>query len=261
MDNLITIQNYLSNIGLEGEATRLYIELVKTGPSSALQLARNTKISRTQTYRYLEELQNKGLASAEQLSYGTLFRALPLENIESVIAQREAETATLRGDLGTMTEVLRHIAGSNGPTATVHHHYGLAGLKQVNWNLTKAEKEFKVFEAASLSQHLDPAFARRCRERFIERGIKSYDLTNKTEVPAAEIEPFNPAKALYRHIDPNVLTINFEMYIYNDVVTLLDYTKDQQHALEIHHPTLNAMMNQLYDSMWNLGQPIEITQG
>jgi hypothetical protein len=45
------------------------------------------------------------------------------------------------------------------------------------------------------------------------------------------------------------LAINFEVYIYNDVV-----------ALEIHHPTLHQMMRQFYEAMWQRGQPLEITQ-
>jgi hypothetical protein len=29
-------------------------------------------------------------------------------------------------------------------------------------------------------------------------------------------------------------------------------------AIEIHHPSLHAMMRQLFDAMWNLGTPLVI---
>lgn len=258
MENLKIIQKYLEKLGIESETTRCYVELVKLGPSSALQLARTTKVSRTQTYRHIEDLQQKGLVSAEQLSYGTLFRALPFENIEGLIANREAETAAIKRNLSGMTHTLLALAGTAGPQSTTQHYYGLGGLKQVNWNLTKADKEFKVFEAAHLSQHLDKAFARRCRERYIERKLTSYDLTNAIRVTAKEIEPCIPSLSLFRHIDPKVLQINFEIYMYNDVVTLVDYTPEQLQATEIHHPTLKAMMEQLYDAMWGIATPLKI---
>ena len=257
-DDFKVVQKYLQVLGVEPETTALYLELTKLGPASALQLAKNTKISRTQVYRHLEELQNKGLVSTEQLSYGTLFRTLPIDNIEALIAQREAETAAIKRNLGSMTELMQQLAGASGPKATVQHYYGLAGLKQVNWNLTKAEKEFRVFEAAHLSQHLDKAFARRCRERYIERELTSYDLTNATSVTGAELEPFEPSRSFVRSIDPEVLTINFEAYMYNDVVTLLDYSKEQQLALEIHHPALKSMMQQLFDATWAQATPLVI---
>lgn len=260
MQQLAVIKTYLEKLGIEPEATDAYLELVRQGHTSALQLSKATHISRTQIYRHLETLQQHGLASAEQLSYGTLYRALPLDNLEGLLANREAEVAAVRRNLGPMTEVIKALAGGSGPSATVRHYYGLGGLKQVNWNLTKADKEFRVFEAAHLSTHLDLAFAKRHREQTMKRGLTSYDLTNATSVQAKEIQPFDPDKVFLRHIDPSVLTINFEVYIYNNIVTLLDYTKDHEMAIEIEHPTMKAMMQQLFDAMWSMGTVLEIEQ-
>lgn len=237
----------------------VYINLCRLGPSSVLQVSKPSGLSRTQTYRRLEELQTVGLVSAEKLSYGTFFRALPIDNIEGLLANREAETAAIRRNLGSMGEVLKALAGTSGPKATIQHYYGLGGLKQVNWNLSKADDKFQVFEAAHLSQHLDQAFARRCRDRYIERNLKTYDLTNATSVKANDIEPFDSKNAHYRYISPDVLTISFEMYIYNDVVTLVDYATEKGHAIEIHHSSLNQMMRQLFETMWNMGTDLKIT--
>ncbi|HSW66582.1 MAG TPA: helix-turn-helix domain-containing protein [Bacillota bacterium] len=258
MDRTATISKYLGKLGVEPEAVTLYIALTKHGHSSALQLSKATGIGRTHVYRLLEALQQCGLTSAEQLSYGTLYRALPLENIEGLLANREAETAAIRRNLGAMTAALQAIAGGSGPKATVQHYYGQAGLKQVNWNLTKADKEYRCFEAAHLSAHLDKAFARRHRERCLERELTSYDLTNATTVHAKELEPFEPKRTFLCHIDPEVLTINFEVLLYNDVVTLLDYTEQNAMAIEIHHPSLKAMMQQLFDAMWAQATPLNI---
>lgn len=252
------VKKYLGKLGIEDEASTLYVELVTRGHSSALQLAKATGISRTQVYRFLESLQQNGLVSGEQLSYGTLYRALPLENIEGLLADRAAETAAIRRNLGAMTAALQALAGGSGPEAQVQHFYGQAGLKQVNWNLSKADKEFRVFEVAHLNQHLDQAFARRCREQYVARGIHTYDLTNAEKISLRNIEPVNTTLSEYRRIDPVILTINFELYIYNDVVTLVDYKQGHEMAMEIHHPTLKNMMQQLFDAMWMQAEPLQI---
>lgn len=261
MEHVAIIQKYLHKLGLEPEAIKLYLELATHGHSSALQLAKATNISRTQVYRLLESLQGAGLVSAERLTYGTLYRALPLENIEGLLANREAETAAIRRNLGAMTAALQALAGGGGPKATVQHYYGQAGLKQVNWNLTKAEKEFRVFEVAHLSQHLDIAFSRRCREQYIAHGLHSFDLTNAEKINFKEVEPVDLKLSSYRHIDPAVLTINFEVYIYNDIVTLVDYQQGRELAMEIHHPSLKSLMQQLFDAMWAMATPLAITKG
>lgn len=257
MDRSDIIKDYLGKLGIESESTTVYLELVKQGYSSALQLSKATNISRTQVYRHLEALQQHGLASAEQLNYGTLYRPMPIENIEGLLADREAETAALRRDLGAMAAALQAIAGGSGPKATVQHYYGMAGIKQANWNITKAEKEYKVFEAAHISSHHDLAFARRYRERCIERGLTSYDLTNDTVVRAKDMEPYEPSRTFLRHIAPEVLTINHEIVLYNNVALLLDY--HEQMAVEITHPAFSAMMRQLFDAMWAQATPLEIT--
>ncbi len=258
MDNAKVITNYLGKLGIEPDSVRVYLELVKQGYSSALQLSKATGISRTQIYRHLEVLQSHGLTSAEQLSYGTLYRPMPIENIEGLLANREAETAAIRRNLSGMAAALQAIAGGSGPKATVQHYYGPAGIKQANWNITKADKEFKVFEVAHISSHLDLAFARRHRERCIEKELTSYDLTNDTVVRAKDMEPFEPSRTFLRHIDPTVLTINYEIVLYNQVVTLLDY--NEQMAVEINHPALSAMITQLFDAMWAQATPLEITR-
>lgn len=257
MNEATIIEKYLGKLGIDPEAVTVYLELVKQGYSSALQLAKATSISRTQVYRHLELLQQHGLASAEQLSYGTLYRPMPIENIEGLLANREAETAAIRRNLGAMTAALEAIAGGSGPKATVQHYYGPAGIKQANWNTTKAEGEYRCFEVAHISQHLDQAFARRHRERCIEQGLISYDLTNATSVKAKEIEPFEPSRTFLRHIDPEILTINYEIVLYNDVVTLLDF--NEQMAVEMTHPALSSMMRQLFDAMWAQATPLEIS--
>jgi len=258
-DTQKVVQKYLQVLGIDPEATLIYIQLLILGPSSALQLSKATSVSRTQTYRHIEQLQAYGLVSAEQLSYGTLFRSLPLQNIESLIASREAETADLKQDLGAMTQSLELLVGSNGPKSTTAHYYGKGGLKQVNWNLTRATKEFRVYETAHLNEHFDKAFARRCSEQFVNRRLTSYDLTNATSVVGKDIEPFEPSRVHYRHIDPEILKIGFEMYVYDDTVTLIDYKPKEPHATEIHHQALASMMRQQFDAMWNIAEPLEIS--
>lgn len=252
------IKKYLSKLDIGSEATDVYIALFKLGPSSALQLTKLTGIKRTQVYRHLEELQKFGLASSEKLSYGTLFRALPLDNIEATIANKEAEIAALKRGISPMMQIMKSLAGSDATETTVKHYYGLAGLKQVNWNLTKATREFRVFEAAHLSQHLDIAFARRCRERFIEKGLVSYDLTNSPTLNIKELEPFNAKKAHVRYIDPKILSLEYEMYTYDNVVTLLDYSETNQQAIEIENPALAKMIRQLFDSIWTTATDIKV---
>ena len=257
---LVKVQAYFDNLGLRSEDSAVYAKLIAAGPASALQVAKQTGVSRTQVYRSLERLQEYSLVSSERLTYGTLFRALPIQNIENQLASREMNIANLRQGLSDVAGALQQLAdAAQMPTATVEHYYGMAGIKQANWNLLRAERSFYVIELSHITDHFEHSFGQRHRERVIERGLTTHDLTNATQVTKEELEPFNPSKTFYRHIDPKILTINFEVYIYNDVVTLLDYRPGQMHAIEVHHQAYHALMYQIYQALWRLGTPLSIS--
>lgn len=260
MSSLQVIEQYTAGLGLKPQTMRLYIELAKHQPS-VLHLAKSLHISRTQVYRHIETLMHYNLVSAEKLTNGTRYRALPLDNIESAIIQRENELGTMRTNLSSMTQLVREFVADKGQQSTVRHYYGLSGLKQANWNLTKARREYRVFETDSLVNHFaaDQDFARRCNEQLFKNGLVSYDLTNQH--PALEdMMPIDPERAYYRYIDPRVLKVDFELYIYNQVITLLDYDPNNMHAVEIEHPTLFRMMSQIYSLIWNLATPVSLAE-
>jgi hypothetical protein len=151
------------------------------------------------------------------------------------------------------------MAGSAGPKATVQHFYGVAGIKQANWNLTRADNKYQIFEAAHNAEHFDKKYSRRLRERCTELGLTGYRLTNNTTATARDLEPFDPQKTFVRHIDPAIMPIRFEVLLYNDVVALLDHSQAQRMAIEIHHPTFHVLMRQLFDALWHVGTPLKIT--
>lgn len=250
---------YLHEVGISKDACTAYIALFEAGPSSALQLSRQTAISRTHVYRCLDELKKFNLVSAEQLGWGTVFRALPVENLESTFLTREVENVKQKEGLAAVRDMMYQLAGSEKvDQATVKHYYGLAGIKQANWNLTKAEKEFFVFEVSHITDHFGTTWGRKLRERTIERGLISHDLTNSKIITKSELEPYDPEKTHYRHIDPAILDIQFEMYIYNTTITLLDYSPGSMQSIELENPAFNSMMRQVYGALWNMATPISL---
>lgn len=259
MEAAADIITYLQKFGISAEAGKVYLELLKQQRPSVLRLAKSLGISRPQAYRHIAMLAKYGLVNSEPLVHGTLYRALPLDNLDNVLTQREAETIALRGQLDTVNQsIQRLIAGASASGSDMRHYRGLAGLKQVNWNLTKAHREYRVFETAHLPTHFDKTFARRCNEQLYKRSLQSYDLTNATQVDASQLVPFDPAHTHYRHIEPSILAIAFEMYLYNGIITLLDYLPGSMHAVEIQNPAFYTMMSQMFTTMWRLGSDMRV---
>lgn len=249
----------LKSYGVDQEAGTIFLLLLQKGPQTALQLARDSEISRTQVYRILETLEKQQLVSVDKMPHKSLFQAMPYQNLEGLIESKEARLRTLRNSLTDTFGMLQAVSGKKEFESKVLHYSGLEGLKQVNWNLTRAEKEYRVYEVAHLSQFLDKKFAERCREKTLKKRTKTYDLTNILKHKRTDLEPMDTSLAELRYIDPAILDIKFEMYIYNDVVTMLDYSKNDIFCIEIYHETLSKMQKQIFDVLWSQAQPIILT--
>ncbi len=53
-----------------------------------------------------------------------------------------------------------------------------------------------------------------------------------------------------RYVSPTVFTIEFEVYIYNNIVALLSYEKEDIFGVEIHNSKLARQQRQLFDLLW-----------
>jgi sugar-specific transcriptional regulator TrmB len=244
------LADYLALAGIEPAATQAYIALVQRGPLSALELATSTHISRTQVYRHLEKLQSYGLVQEQKLSYTTLFSAQPLTNLQAHINQRAAQTTTLRATLSDVDALVLQLAGGGGPQAATTHYYGQSGLKQALWNITKAKTECRVFETEPLGNRFTADFVRRLHERLSEVQLERLILTNH------KLSDIAPA---FTHCRRTTIPIQFDVYLHGNTTTLLDYRAASTQAIEIRHPALHAFVRQLFDTLWELSRPGQVS--
>lgn len=245
--------------GASEQAARVYLALVQYGPQGIVSLTKLSGYGRNVVYRLVEELSVLQLISILEKSWGKEYAAHSSNAFEAIIARKEAEAADLRLSLESTVAALTTLGAGNSTPSKVVHFEGLNGLKQVNWNLTKAEGEFRVYEQSHLDEYLDIAFVQKFRRRIMARKLITYDLKNKKTVKGyddSQYQEYARVHSKMRYIDPTILEIQFEMYIYNNVVTLLDYVSDQPHCVEIHNMRLAQMQKQIYDAVWSQAQEL-----
>lgn len=245
------VVSYLKQLGLGEEQALAYLFLLGEGPQTVLSLSRGLKTGRTKLYPLLEDLAQKQLITIYERHYGTSYEAQPPEVLEFLIAEKERKAEALRHNLKAITHALKGMRSHSPTTSKIIEYRGVDGLKQMNWNLTKAKKEFRVLELAHLDGHLGKHFAEKIRHLQSEKNITSYDLTNnpnwKIETDVLNYDKFSKA----RYIDPQLFTIEFETYIYNNCVALLNYERDDIFGVEIYNDKLARQQKQLFELLWS----------
>ena len=71
-----------------------------------------------------------------------------------------------------------------------------------------------------------------------------------------EVEAYHKSSKA-RYIDPKVFTIEFETYIYNNCVALLNYEKDDIFGVEIYNEKLVHQQKQLFNLLWAMSTTIQ----
>lgn len=245
---------YFKHLDVNEEQTYLYIYLLENGSSSVLQLSKGIGSGRTKLYPLLEDLANKQLVAIHERHYGTTYEALPVTSIEFLLNEREQRVANLRANLPAVKSTLQQLANQSPQSSKIIEYRGIDGLKQMNFNLSKASSEFRVFELAGLDKHLGKHFAERMRQRFQAKQLTSYDLTNN---PSRLSEPgIDSTRNQVRYIDPTIFSIEFETYIYDTVVGLLSYQNDDIFGVEIYNQKFAQQQRAVFDMMWRLAKPL-----
>ncbi len=250
---------FLSELGLNDDQITTYLYLLQIGSSSVLSLSKAQRSGRTRLYPILESLVDLELVKVDQKHYGTTYDALSLQSLEYLVTKKETETKKLRDGLFDATEQLLSLSDINKGDSKVIEYRGLAGLKQVNFNLTKADKEFYVYELAHLDEHetIPQSFADRMRKLYCEKQLICFDLTNNEKWQKV-ISPLGlngrMQKACY--IDESIFKIRVETYIYNNVIAYCGYNRDEPFAVEIYNQELADQEKQIFKILWNMGEEI-----
>lgn len=248
------VVRYLKQLGLEREQALVYLFLLQNGTSTVLAVSKGLKTGRTKLYPLLEALADKQLVTIHERHYGTSYDAQKPEAVEFLVNEHERKAEMLRSSLPAALNILKNIEKDSPIHTKIIEYRGIDGLKQMNYNLSKAAKEYRVFELAGLDKHLGKHFADKMRERYVERGLKSFDLTNNKNRAHESGMALTSAQA--RYIDPKIFTIEFEAYIYDNCVGLLNYEQDDIFGVEIYSEKLARQQTALFDLVWNQAKPL-----
>jgi sugar-specific transcriptional regulator TrmB len=248
------VVEYFKHLGLDHEQALIYLHLLQNGQDTVLGISKGLKTGRTKLYPLLEVLAEKQLVIIHDKHYGTSYEAQQPSVIEFLVNEHEQKAEALRSALPAALNILKNLQRQSPKHTKIVEYKGVDGLKQMNFNLSKATKEFRVFELAGLDKHLGAHFAQKMREKYREKKLHSFDLTNN---PNRANEPgIDGTLSQTRYIDPNIFKIEFETYVYDNVVGLLSYENEDIFGVEIYSDKLARQQIQLFNLLWNQAKPL-----
>ncbi len=261
-DNSNNIKDLIRDLGFSIEETDIYLYLDSMGERSALDISRSLDIPRTSVYRYLENLQGRGIV--EEILDGKTknFRSASPENFMLLLKEKEESLNREKDRVNKIVTGLQKPINSVAAKSEVLHYKGVEGLKQLTWNSLRAADTLRIYEIADMNIFMDYGFAEKVRQEFVNRGVRIHEMTN-----AAKMGPWTNVQRLYRefwtcrYLSPEIMHISSEILIYNDVYAMYGYKDNDVWGIEIYNEDLAEMQKQIFDSYWRIGREMKIGVG
>jgi len=127
------IQQVLKSIGLTENEIKIYLDLLKNGLSSVLDISRRTKIYRSNTYDAIKGLADKGFVIETIEEKKKLFKPISPERIKDYVLQKEYEVDSILPGLKELlntSEEKENVSITKGLFAMRNTFYDLLELKQ-----------------------------------------------------------------------------------------------------------------------------------
>ncbi|MCX6778997.1 MAG: helix-turn-helix domain-containing protein [Candidatus Magasanikbacteria bacterium] len=179
----------LQKIGLHKSETAVYLFLLENGLSTPPQIAKATKIARTNTYNILEELKNKGLVKEQEKGKHKAYLA---NDPETLLHSIELKKTTLE----KIIPDIRAVYSSQKNKPKIRFFENLEQIKEIYLQSLEAEKIMAIGSTKSFSD-LMPDFYTFYTGKIKEKGIVFEDiLTSPSKLKGAP-EQISTLKGLY----------------------------------------------------------------
>jgi len=257
MKNLDSIIKFLSTLGLSFEQSKIYISLLDEPGVTILELSRNSKISRTNVYRIVEDLVGMGLIDQILRDGKKMLFPVGAHKLELIVKEHESKVELMRNILPELSALITSSETINQSGTKVQLYKGVEGVKQMVWNTLRSNKECIGYTFRSLKEIVGEKFEADWRNEFTNRKLRFRDIVSDSFLASVvgEEQRSGYDKSFFktRYLSKTTLDISYQVDIYNNVVAYYLWNDSEIFGLEIYNQRISDMQKQLFELAWEKG--------
>lgn len=250
---------YFAEVGINRDAVGLYLTLVDQGPQSISALARLAGIERTKAYRLLDTLTDAQIVEVELHNNRRVIKAAPVTNLHILLSRREQVIKNMQQQLDDIDHRLEY-HGIGHSSTYIQFYKGNEGLKQLNWNQTKATTESLSILPDNMQSKTGVAFFNRWANRANERGIHFRSIIDDKFTAVHRQWLGQKSQHLLhwhaRYMPSDVFRITHHMVIYNNVTVYYQWNQGEVFGLEIYNQQIADTQRHFFETLWQKAIPI-----
>ncbi len=237
----------LKQLGLSEKEIKVYLALLKNGPSSVRTLAKASGINRGTSYGMLKSLEESGLVSYYHKDTKQFFVSEDPNALNKTLEQKIERLQEVKHSLVQVIPELKSLFNEAGDKPVVKYYEGFSGVKTVLSDVLETtesskEKVYYVFSSAAIRDYLYKALPHFTKERIRKKiTVKAIGIGHKGTVAAlSEKKSLTTKKSSPTYI-----------LIYPGKVAMISVNSDKQPlALIIEDEALFITQQQLFNFIW-----------
>lgn len=239
----MNIHNELKEAGLHPSESTVYLYLLENGLSTPPQIAKATKIARTNCYHIFQSLKEKGLIEEQTKGKRKVYLANDPESIARSLERKKEAINRLLPDLRAL-----YTTQKNKPK--IRFYDGLEQIKEIYRQTLSAKEVFGIGSTEQLS-NLDPNFFSSYLKDLQTRGVVFHDLLSHASKEKSGPEMQSILKGLYelRYLPKEHHDFPTDILIWDNNVALITL-EEPIFGTILTNPLLSKTFKIMFEVMW-----------
>lgn len=220
------IPEVLINLGLSPEEADIYLSLINSGPQSAGQLAKSTKVKRTYIYSVSGSLIKKGLVTQTKKGKTTIFAPMSPDKLTSLVENKKVLIEQAENTLESIMPSLKEKFESVDSKPVIKYYEGESGTMKANMEVLAEKKEILAYLLVNkeIDKKMDTFWQKYYKQR-VENNIFVKAITPDTKEGIAYKERDKDELRETKLVPKDMFLINIEKNIVGNKVVFFS-TKD-----------------------------------
>ncbi|QQG39052.1 MAG: hypothetical protein HYS32_01160 [Candidatus Woesearchaeota archaeon] len=196
------MEKELEYLGLTKNEVKVYLTLLKSGPSTAVDISKKGKMHRTNTYDSLTSLSDKGLVTYVLKGKVKYFQASDPRKIKVLLDEKEEAYKQILPELNSIKKI-------EATHEKVHIYEGVLGIKAVTDDILSEGKEVYTFGVPRDVSEKMKSFVGIYHKRRIKAKMRQYHIYNqdaRERIKFLNSLPYTKAAYLPKDYDSPVTT-------------------------------------------------------
>lgn len=258
MNDKLTSALY-KQLELTEDKIKIFEYLSESGKASVSDVSKATEIKRTTCYRFIEDMERKGLVEKIIEDGTTYYKLISFENIKLLVSQKKEEIDTLMGSLPELKTQLFSPEVMASSEIQVKVYRTVAGIKQLMWNTLMAKKYYYGMYHNSLISKIGAKFLEKWIEELNSREIEYKAIGNKEgyDKDLVTYPELKKIRAKYdktifegRYCPEKLMKIKHQVDIYDNTLAFYNIEEKEIYGIEIRSKQVTQTYRQFFLILW-----------